>query len=106
MDSRNPSDIEILKLKRLHARHKMWPILGPLVFIPILIVHSLIDNIALSISLTVFGLAFFVYHGLAISILSKCPRCSSRMTLPKGSCTSCGLRLDVPDRGSMPKNVT
>lgn len=105
MDSRIPSEEELLGLRKLHATHKRWPVLGPLLVVPILIAQVAIRNTTLSLVLLTLILPIFLYHGLAISVLSRCPRCRSGMTLPRGNCTSCGLRLDLPDAASTARNA-
>lgn len=106
MDYRQPSEVEMLKLQKLHATHKRWPVLGPAVILPILAVQFFSRNASLSVALVALALVIFVYHGLAISVFSKCPRCSSRVTLPRGNCTSCGMRLEIPCQSSAAKSAT
>lgn len=105
MDSRMPSEEELLRLRKLHATHERWRVLGLLLVLPILIAQPAIRSTTLSVALVVLVLAVFIYQSLAISVLSRCPRCRSGMTLPRGSCTSCGLRLDLPEAAATSRNA-
>lgn len=97
MDSRNPTAEEAIRLKQLHAAHGRWPTLGLLVILPLLTLQFVFDSTWVKVALALLGLMLFIWWALSFTLLSKCPRCRARMTLPRGSCTVCGLRLEAQD---------
>jgi len=106
MDTRNPTEKEFSELKRLHASYKAWTLIGPTVLLSLLIAQLVVSGVILKIILVALGLVIFAYWSMSFAVLRKCPRCSSRKTLPKGSCTSCGLRLEIADPDRSGPNVT
>lgn len=105
MDPRTPNEMEMLKLEKLHASYRSWPLWGLSICTSLLVIQFLVPGVFLKIGLTVMGLAVFVYWSLSFAVLKKCPRCESRMTLPKGNCTTCGLKLEISTSGKRGMSV-
>lgn len=95
MEWNYPNESEKLKIKKMkQSFHKSIIISIILVFLVYVLLY-LPDklspyNIVLAIILLLVAIAIEATRIIRL----KCPRCSARATIPKGSCGECGLKFD------------
>jgi hypothetical protein len=95
MDRRIPNEDERKKLQKMALSQQQFPIYAfGLTSVFGMVIALFNPYPIVSSALTVATLIAMIYLLLNCALFKKCPRCSSRGTVPHGNCPHCGLHLD------------
>ena len=107
MEMRCPNQLEAIQLRKLQAagsRKKLLMAISTALVCLLVLSGAVIQFLDLAVprsvpfvllALLCLAILYQIYHLFSLNLLTQCPRCSSRMTVLKGSCTQCGMYLDL-----------